>query len=431
MDRQTSSTQIPVNTRTVGKPSGIYILYLEDYVHTLMNKLLAEKINAGNGRTYEVALYGKRFDEDGRSLLVISGAAQNPFSEERGRLIFPSCSFIGNAKIEANKDSGLRLDISIKNTNIVLDDFYIYYDQNDEMQNYLIEWNANHAFLQNDNAGHASHKNAANIRTASEDTARYSRLAQAYSREEAKVSFIWNVMNILCLGLVLCIMVYGIISINNYNKMKNMEKTIDYCLALITDNLQLNNEYKAPTSVAIDESKYERLTGSTAQEENTARQSETASASDTEAKQPSKTAQSSGTEAEQLSNAAQPSDTEAVQPSTPAQSSDTGAAQPSTTDEASAYAPQETADSGTEAIDQTAQSQTVTEALVRLDPEVPQINIDEASSQYYIVQQGDTLRTISYDVYGTYNMVDAICEWNKIENPDNILYGQRLLLPEK
>ena len=48
--------------------------------------------------------------------------------------------------------------------------------------------------------------------------------------------------------------------------------------------------------------------------------------------------------------------------------------------------------------------------------------------QYYIVQQGDTLRSISYQVYGTYDMVSAICAWNGIEDADSILYGQRLLL---
>ena len=48
--------------------------------------------------------------------------------------------------------------------------------------------------------------------------------------------------------------------------------------------------------------------------------------------------------------------------------------------------------------------------------------------QYYIVQQGDTLRSISYRVYGTYDMVSAICAWNGIEDADSILYGQRLLL---
>lgn len=32
------TASIPVNTRTIGAPEGIYILYLEDYVHTFIKK---------------------------------------------------------------------------------------------------------------------------------------------------------------------------------------------------------------------------------------------------------------------------------------------------------------------------------------------------------------------------------------------------------
>jgi nucleoid-associated protein YgaU len=52
----------------------------------------------------------------------------------------------------------------------------------------------------------------------------------------------------------------------------------------------------------------------------------------------------------------------------------------------------------------------------------------ELPLKYYIVQKGDTLRNISYEIYGDYLHVDDICEWNDIENADNILCGQRLLL---
>ena len=55
----------------------------------------------------------------------------------------------------------------------------------------------------------------------------------------------------------------------------------------------------------------------------------------------------------------------------------------------------------------------------------------EATSipQYYVVQQGDTLRSICINVYGNLDNVDEICEQNGITNPDSILYGQTLLLP--
>lgn len=54
---------------------------------------------------------------------------------------FPTCTYIGSAYVSLNKDSGLRLELTLQNTKVILDDFYIYYDQNEEMQNYLVEWN--------------------------------------------------------------------------------------------------------------------------------------------------------------------------------------------------------------------------------------------------------------------------------------------------
>ncbi len=49
--------------------------------------------------------------------------------------------------------------------------------------------------------------------------------------------------------------------------------------------------------------------------------------------------------------------------------------------------------------------------------------------QYYQIQRGDTLYTISQKLYGNTDNVNKICEMNQIENPDNIKYGQKILLP--
>ena len=49
--------------------------------------------------------------------------------------------------------------------------------------------------------------------------------------------------------------------------------------------------------------------------------------------------------------------------------------------------------------------------------------------QYYVVQRGDTLRSICTSIYGNCDRVEEICVKNGITNPDSILYGQTLLLP--
>lgn len=52
-----------------------------------------------------------------------------------------------------------------------------------------------------------------------------------------------------------------------------------------------------------------------------------------------------------------------------------------------------------------------------------------AMVNYYEVKPGDTLVGISLSFYGTLNMVDAICEANGIENPNAIYSGQKIQLP--
>lgn len=50
-------------------------------------------------------------------------------------------------------------------------------------------------------------------------------------------------------------------------------------------------------------------------------------------------------------------------------------------------------------------------------------------ARYYEVEKGDTLYTICKKIYGDITYVQKICEINQITNPDNIRYGQKIVLP--
>lgn len=415
MDKQTS-TQIPINTRTIGAPEGIYMLYLEDYVHTFFKKLLASEraknipLKAGDddynvepSARPMVALYGRNIPDNGRCRLVVSGAACASRSSEAVRHIneqyFPSCTYIGAALIGFNKDFGLRLELMLDSTRVVLDDFYIYYDQNEEMQNYLIQWNAASGNGQSVDDGtkpfepvgmQADVQEQAGAlppqsggrggrgRGSRDEAAHLGRIAQAYNREEAKVSFMWNVMNVLCLGFVVCFMAYGIISINNYGKMQDMQESIDYCLALLG-----NVTGSSQTGEAISAMQQEGQTDAAVADVAAAEQTpETAPA-------PSETTDGLS----DLQDAVSQENLQAASASDAAAQETVSASVSNTADTAS--------------------------------------NTQDAANtpHYYVVQPGDTLRTICFEAYGNYDRVDEICELNGIENPNNIFYGQKLLLP--
>lgn len=457
MDKQTNTmtltnSQFPINTRTIGTPEGIYILYLEDYVHTFIKKLLATWNEANLALRKEdeyqieqtaqpnIALYGKSIEESGRYRIVISGAANIGHNTEKIQQIndtyFPDSTFIATAKLSSNKDSNLRMELTFNSTRVILDDFYIYYDQNDQMQNYLIEWNSNKEPVNSNNNTIKSNYSTENepipMRSNTDEAVRMGRLVQAYNREDAKVSFMWNVMNVLCLGFVVCVMAYGIISINNYSKMQNMQASIDYCLALLEEYIKkdTSNTEQAVATMQQNPNSNQDITAAASQ--TTAPQENLTQATNQDTAQQDNPNQDAALQASNTQNATQQNNSS--QGTAPQEANMQNTAPENITQG-------NNTSTGMQASTQQASQQNLQDAVAQenLQQAVVQENQQTAQQsqstqttnipQYYVVREGDTLRNISYQIYGNYDHVDEICRWNNIEDPNNILYGQKLLLP--
>ena len=87
------------------------------------------------------------------------------------------------------------------------------------------------------------------------------------------------------------------------------------------------------------------------------------------------------------------------------------------TDEVQSAGQQNEGDRETAKVDEPGTMQEDTEALSR--------NL----TRYYEVEKGDTLYTICREIYGDLSQVEKICEINGIEDPDEIGYGQKIILP--
>lgn len=55
--------------------------------------------------------------------------------------------------------------------------------------------------------------------------------------------------------------------------------------------------------------------------------------------------------------------------------------------------------------------------------------LSRSITRYYEVEEGDTLYTISQKIYGDISRVEKICEINELSDPDKIRSGQRIILP--
>ena len=396
------------------------------------------------------------------------------------------------------------------------------------MQNYLIEWNLNSHLVRQQGEGEYAQEAAsesyeeaqtrpprrgAQVRAETDEAVRYGRIAQAYNRGEAKVSFIWNVMSALCLGFVVCVMAYGIISVNNYNKMKSMQDTIDYCLALVTESLK-QNEAVLTNATAIatalngeekqqigeingqaektdaEAAKQGGLSGEDANHAQgtvdvaqTAAEGKDAQPADNMQNiqenpkegvmvngQNGQAADNIGTDTAKAEGMPQNGNVDNMANSAegvpqngnanniassadgiPQNNGNTGML-PSKTETNVQNNPTAQQPAGVEAQASGTQQSTKTnvqnhnvaddtqdaagsDEIAQSADSAGQEGVEAANTslastpQYYIVRRGDTLRSICFQVYGNYSKVDEICEWNKIEDPNNILYGQRLLLP--
>lgn len=56
-------------------------------------------------------------------------------------------------------------------------------------------------------------------------------------------------------------------------------------------------------------------------------------------------------------------------------------------------------------------------------------SVEASAPAVYVIKKGDTLTGISIRNYGTDEMVKEICELNHIEDPDDIRFGQKIILP--
>lgn len=62
-------------------------------------------------------------------------------------------------------------------------------------------------------------------------------------------------------------------------------------------------------------------------------------------------------------------------------------------------------------------------------PDVSTVQEQMGDEEYYIVQKGDTLDSISVKVYGDTSHVKAICKMNGLSDGNLIYIGEKLLLP--
>lgn len=242
---------IPKNIRQIGESQGRIHIYIEDYVATFLSQF-AKNLGAC---MCVGACYGKIYEESDGINIVIDGAAmdtarpgvaeqigsEEPYrraeregmqyfagkriigkiiadtetqqvSDARAGQVLRTTGFMGSRPefaLLVGKEDGIRaFFVSVKGNVEKVEHYYIYYDKNEPMQNYLIRWN--------ENARGISEERKAQIREQEE-------VQQIFSAKK-KEAFPMLECAACLLLVVACAL--GVVSINNYQRMQKVEESM-------------------------------------------------------------------------------------------------------------------------------------------------------------------------------------------------------------
>lgn len=258
--------------------------------------------------------------------------------------------------------------------------YYVYYEKNPQMQEYMVE-------TQKDQVLNIPQEEIQEPVMQSYREALLEKKAQVSARK-------WNgVLYTTSLLLVLSVFVLGVNTVNNVEKMQNLESTVNQ----ISGKVEQADALSPDTVPAMSQ---------------TAKQTDAENSSTSDQKQEKDKTQDIGED--------QNTDKDSNQ--------ETNTDQEKDADTESQTDPEQDTNSGdqkeqTETIQQPETSVTTTDADVLTEVQTYLLQ------GYYVVKKGDSLVGISRKIYGTPKKVKKICSLNGIEDQDKIYTGQKLELP--
>lgn len=414
--KESSAFKMPKNIRQIGQVDLSKKIYAEDYVMTYI-KQLAEKTTVGERKA---VLLGQYIKSEGSRHIFINGAVEiietadnkeTMFSNEVWSEIYDCIKkYFTNVEIVGwyitKKDGPFDVDEHI--TKMHLDNFsgqdktllvydpvekeeafffydkgklkkqsgyYIYYDRNEEMQNYMVE-NKENVSTDDGYIDLATQRIRKVINTKNDENKQKSMMPLVYTASSL---------------LAVVVLVIGATMVSNYDSMKDAEDSIAVLSDAVTNtdddndsSAEVTQVEEVPSSIeqggieANEDSQNASIDNEDVQamiEENEAVKEASAKQEDTETKKDTDT--NNETQEKDSTKKEEPSKEE---------------------------------DSSKDAKESSKQT--------------------TASGTKYTVKKGDTLVSISTTVYGTIKGVDLIKETNNIENQDLIYEGQEIIIPE-
>ncbi|MDY3917613.1 MAG: LysM peptidoglycan-binding domain-containing protein [Candidatus Limivivens sp.] len=438
-DTESEKRKLPRNIRQIGEAGNGNRVYLEDYAVTYLRQVKA------------AVLLGEIRQNEGSTCYFVNGAleVEDPaFPEETWEQIYREAKeyfegrdvigwFIrtmgGTWKVTEEMEQVYRQHFEKEQPVLILYDedeeeegiylaengvltrqrgYYIYYEKNQLMQDYMVWRNSGKSV---EKEAQVSDSAIRNFRKIIE-----SKTAGTKGRTKEK-AFSSRLVYSAGAFLVLTLFAIGITMIQNYDKMKEVEQTVENMAQTASEaaapSIQVSAEIREETEETEGENGLDVQVISMPED------------TQLEARADADTSGENGI----LNEAAEQSDTTdqgsaADQRNVADQDSTVG--QSSTAEQNAAEAQGNAAgDAGTGDQDgMMNQSGTAGQNSTGSQSGTEEA-ISHSMRAEYVVKEGDTLADVCEMYYGSLDMIDQICQANNIENPNQILPGQKIVLP--
>ena len=237
--------QLPKNVRQIGNVSDNPKIYVEDYVDTYLNQLREKAREQPVG----VILTGELLKLEDENAVFVSGAVQMKEVKTNGNDIEITDEIMKEAKEEAAR---FFPECRIVGWGIIEDVFYaykfgeimqmgghyIYYEKNPEMQNYMINTRRENGVTPSEVV---EDRAAKDFRSAVREKMEYKEQHQS-----SKFAYITSAL------LVLIVLVIGITTVNNFDKMKSVQTSLEN-LSKSMENGQTEEDTKTTTAAEAKE----------------------------------------------------------------------------------------------------------------------------------------------------------------------------------
>ncbi len=306
-----------------------------------------------------------------------------------------SDNFSGNDKVLLKMDSMEREEAFYfceNNQLIKQPGFYIYYEKNEEMQNYMIEY-----------------KEEKTVREEAVYNDQTTKKIRSVIQDKKEIKEDRNVVRLLYVAsslLAIIVLVIAATMLDSYDKMKKMESA----LSTISQNLNVAGG-NGDKQVAVNDAGAGTTTPEKEEKDNT---------DPTTGKDTDKTTEP-GTDAENTDDSQSVQVDKAEGNVTP---------EPQTTE-----APDKSSGNEQTGDNKDSSKKDDSSDVIKKDPSTTKKDTKKdtesasAAVKYYTVKTGDSLASISYKLYKTYTYMDEIKKLNNIEDEDKILIGQKLRVP--